>query len=98
MDVKNEKERKFFEAFKTLKLKEELSALFDDTVIEHIVHNKTRNRLKIFLSSDHIITKPQIKKVEREIEKQLFPGSHTAVSIYERFELPQKYSLQYILI
>ena len=96
MDVKNEKERKFFDAFTTLRLGEELASLFEDTVIEHIVQNKVKNRLKIFLASGHIITKPQIKTVEREIERQLFRDSGTEVFIFERFELPKQYDLKYI--
>ncbi|MCR4657434.1 MAG: PolC-type DNA polymerase III [Lachnospiraceae bacterium] len=96
MDVKNEKERKFFDAFTTLKLNEELSSLFEDTVIEHIVHNKSKNRLKIYLASGHILTKPQIIKVEKEIKRQLFSNSETEVFIFERFELSDRYDLSSI--
>ncbi len=97
MDVRNDKEKKFFEAFKTLKLDEELFSLFEDTLIEHIVYNKTRKRLKIFLLSGHIIPKAGILRTQKEIERQLFRQDRTEVVIYERFELPEDYDLKRVL-
>ncbi len=97
MDTKNERERKFFDAFRSLRLREDLASLFEDTVVEHLVHNREKDRLKVFIASDHIITKSKIKAVEREIKRQLFKEAGTEVRIYERFELPGSYTLKNIL-
>ncbi|MCR4923640.1 MAG: PolC-type DNA polymerase III [Lachnospiraceae bacterium] len=97
MDVKDKRERKFFDAFKTLKLNNELSLVFEDTVIEHIINNKTQEVIKIFLVSDHLIKKYDIKKLEKEIKRQLFANNSYSVKIYEHFDLPQDYSVQGIM-
>ncbi|MBQ7562605.1 MAG: PolC-type DNA polymerase III [Lachnospiraceae bacterium] len=96
MEVKNSREKKFFEAFRTLELTNGLSGMLKDTVIEHIIHHKGEDRIKIFLRSDHIIGREELTQAEKEIEKQLFQGKQTAVRIYERFELPKRYDLSAI--
>ncbi len=97
MDVKCERERMFFDAFKTLKLNRELTEIFEDTVIEHIIRNRSNDIIKVFLVSDHLINRYDIKKVEAEIKRQLFAGSSLSVRIYEHFLLPDNYDVETIM-
>ena len=97
MDLGNKTEKSFFEAFRTLKLDQELASLFSTTIIEHVVINRKSNRLKILLFSDHIITRPRIRAVEKEIKRQLFKDTGTEVLICERFGLPESMGLCDIL-
>ncbi|MCR5106770.1 MAG: PolC-type DNA polymerase III [Lachnospiraceae bacterium] len=87
----------FFDAFKTLKLNRELTEIFEDTVIEHIIRNRSNDIIKVFLVSDHLINRYDIKKVEAEIKRQLFAGSSLSVRIYEHFLLPDNYDVETIM-
>ena len=68
----------FFEVFVTLKLNQELTDLFSGAMVERVVSTSHKDFLKIYLTSDHLISKQNIHAVEREIKNQLFQQDHRA--------------------
>ncbi|MDO5574644.1 MAG: PolC-type DNA polymerase III [bacterium] len=82
----------FFEVFVTLKLNSELSMLFSGVEVERVVSTSHKDILKIYLHSDHLITKQNIRAVEREIKNQLFAGAKMQVKIMEHFTLSSQYT------
>ncbi|MCR4740900.1 MAG: PolC-type DNA polymerase III [Lachnospiraceae bacterium] len=92
-----DKKKSFFDVFKSLKLSDRLTEIFADTIIEHVIKNKTKNVLKIILSSDHLIGRNDIRKVESEIKRQLFKNDSLSVVINEHFLLPDDYGVEEIM-
>ncbi|MCR5419920.1 MAG: PolC-type DNA polymerase III [Lachnospiraceae bacterium] len=84
----------FFEVFPTLKFNKELTMLFQNVEIIKLSQNTARDRLKVYIKSDHIIEKQDIYSVEREIMKQLFSNTDMCVVIYEKFELSSRFNVR----
>ena len=84
--------KSFFDVFPTLKLDEAEKDLFGQTVVERVTSTKRKDFLRIYLSSEHLIQKPLIWKVEQEIKKQFFPTATMVIKIYEKFRLSAQYN------
>ncbi|MCR5788506.1 MAG: PolC-type DNA polymerase III [Lachnospiraceae bacterium] len=97
MDINLDKEKTFFEAFRTLRLSGELTAVFSDTVVERLVYRKKNDRLCVYLRSGHLIEKAQIREAEEALKRQVLSGRVTKVRIYEHFLLPKVYDTETIL-
>lgn len=66
--------KKFFEVFPTLKLDTGLRDLYEQVTVEKVSSTKRKDFLRIYISSDRLIQKEDIFRVEGEIKKQFFQG------------------------
>ena len=66
--------------------------LFSGVEVERVVSTSHKDILKVYLHSDHLITKQYIRAVEREIKNQLFAGARMQVKIKEHFTLSSQYT------
>ncbi len=82
----------FFEVFPSLSLDKSIYDIMEQTGVEKISANKSRDFLRIYLFSNRLIQKDVIQSVENQIKKQLFPNAEMTVKIYERFELSAQYT------
>ncbi len=85
-------EKKFFEAFPTLKLEGMQKDLFEQVVVEKITATKRKDLLRIYIKSEWLIEKEIIYLVEKEIKKQFFAKDNIIIKIYERFILSGQYN------
>ena len=85
-------EKKFFEAFPTLKLEGMQKDLFEQVVVEKITATKRKDLLRIYIKSEWLIEKEIIYLVEKEIKKQFFAKDNIIIKIYERFMLSGQYN------
>ena len=84
--------KKFFDDFPTLKLDSGMSDLFGQTMVERVSATKRKDFLRIYISSDVLILKEDVYKVEREMKKQFFPTANMTIRIYERYHLSAQYN------
>ena len=84
--------KSFFQVFPTLKLDSMIASFFEQVTVERITSTKRKDYLRIYLSSEHLIQKDMIFKVEQEIKKQLFPLAEMVVRIFERYRLSSQYN------
>ena len=84
--------KKFFEVFPTLKLDTGLSDLYEQTTVDKVSSTRRKDFLRIYISSDRLIQKEDIFRVEGEIKKQFFPNAPVTVKLYERFHLSAQYT------
>ena len=89
--------KKFFDVFPTLKLDSGLADLFGQTMVERVSATKRKDFLRIYISSDILILKEDIYKVEREMKKQFFPNANMTIRIYERYHLSAQYNPQKLM-
>ena len=87
----------FFEVFVTLKLNQELTDLFSGAMVERVVSTSHKDFLKIYLTSDHLISKQNIHAVEREIKNQLFQQAKMQIKIIEHFSLSSMYTAENLM-
>ncbi len=83
--------KKFFEVFPTLKLDTGLKDLFEQVTVDKVSSTKRKDFLRIYISSDRLIQKEDVFRVEGEIKKQFFPNAAMVIKIYERFHLSAQY-------
>ncbi len=89
--------KKFCEVFPTLKLNNDLSGVYEDVDVLRVVSNRTKDHLKILISSNHIIEKTDVYAIEREVSRQLFPNDDIQVTILENFKLSSGYNAKNLL-
>lgn len=82
----------FFEALDKLSVSTDLQALFEEVCVEKITMSRQNNLIKIHILSPRLIGRPDIKKMEYQIQKQLFPGGRHNIEIIERYELSAQYT------
>ena len=84
--------KKFFDVFPTLKLDTGLKDLYEQVTVDKVSSTKRKDFLRIYISSDRLIQKEDVIRVEGEIKKQFFPGAAMVIKIYERFHLSAQYT------
>ena len=84
--------KSFFQVFPTLQLDSMIASFFEQVTVERITSTRRKDYLRIYLSSDHLIQKDMIFKVEQEIKKQLFPLAQMVVRIFEKYCLSAQYN------
>ena len=89
--------KKFFEVFNNLKLKDDITALFEGVIVEKITTNRDHTKMRIYIISSRLIEKSAIYDVKKAIEKSLMTGKHVEVQIIEKYELSNQYSNEDIL-
>ena len=89
--------KKFFDVFPTLKLDSGMTDLFEQVMVEKISATKRKDFLRIYLSSDRLIQKEDIFRVEQEMKRQFFPNMPITLRIYERYHLSAQYNPQKLM-
>lgn len=87
----------FFDVFPTFHLENELGSLLKEAEVRRITTTENKNHIKVYLFCNRLIQKPDIKKIEEELEKQLFDNRNIKFTIYESFELSGQYTPESIL-
>ena len=82
----------FFEVFPVLKLNKGLSDLLDEAVVEKVTASRVKNRICVYMCSPRLISYEDIRKLEEQIEKQLFDKTEVHVDIVDRYELSGQYT------
>ena len=82
----------FGEVFPLLKLNTELTELFEKVSVERISSTKRKDFLRIYISSNHLISKEAVFQVENELKKQLFPKESIVIKIFEQFCLSEQFN------
>ena len=85
--------RPFFEVFSELQMDDKIRRLFEDTQITKVSTNSSHDFLRVYLTSDHLIDKDALRRLEQKMEKDLFEG-RMRVYVIEHFDLPDVYSLE----
>ncbi|MCR5502420.1 MAG: PolC-type DNA polymerase III [Lachnospiraceae bacterium] len=86
-------QKTFFEVFRTLDLDNRIMRQFDEVTVERVAATRSRSLLKVYLTSDHIIPKESVFKVEKTLGKLLFSKQNPGkVKIYETFHLSDAYT------
>ena len=84
--------KQFFQVFQELTVSEHLRGMFLNTTISRITLKKDRSKLSIYLHSDHLLERSDIREMEEAIYKQLFIGKKIAICIRESFHLSSQYT------
>ncbi len=85
-------EKRFFDVFNTLSVSDDDRELFEETRVTKLVSSSRRDKLHIYLTSDHIIPKDRIYAIERRIREQYYGKDKVTVRIIESFSLGSPYS------
>ena len=83
--------KKFFDVFPTLKLDTGLRDLYEQVTVDKVSATKRKDFLRVYISSDRLIQKEDVFRVEGEIKKQFFPNAPMVIKFYERFHLSSQY-------
>ena len=84
--------KRFFEVFPTLKLDTGLKDLFEQTTVEKVTATKRKDFLRVYISSERLIQKEDIYRVENEVKRQFFPNTSIVIKLYEHFSLSVQYN------
>ena len=84
--------KKFFDVFPTLKVNQEIRALFEDVEVTKVATNSDRSYLHVHLFSTHLIQKRDIYAVETAIKEQLFAMNLIQIQIIENYQLSAQYT------
>ena len=82
----------FFEVFPTLNLPEDVRFLLKDVRVIKVATNSTRDFIRIYLFSTHLLQKKKIYELEYSIKHQLFDRSSIQVEILESYQLSGQYT------
>ena len=84
--------KKFFEVFPTLKVNQEMRALFEDAEVTKVATNSDRTYLHVHLFSMHLIQKRHVYAMETAIKEQLFALNLIQIQIVEQYQLSGQYT------
>lgn len=87
----------FFNVFPDLKVSKEVQSLFESARIQEITLKKSENMLKISLSCDHLISRIDTWRMERQIREQLFSKRYVKICFQESYYLSDQYNLEYLM-
>ncbi len=83
----------FFEVFDQLtNLPANLEDVFKDVQVERVSVSKSKSEIRIYLESNRIITRNNIKKMEYQLQKQLFSSTSNIVVLHESYILSAQYT------
>ncbi len=89
--------KKFFDVFPTLKVNQEMRALFEDVEVTKVATNSDRTYLHVHLFSMHLIQKRYICAMEIAIKEQLFALNLIRIQIVEQYQLSGQYTPENLL-
>lgn len=87
-------EKKFTDVFKTLNLDKRNQELFEDVLVTQVLATKSRDSIRVFIVSDHVIPKASIYRVEKLIRKSLFVKNAGKVKVVESYNLSDSYTAE----
>ena len=85
-------EKNFLEAFPGLFISEDTRDLMENVKVTKIAVNQDKTALRIYITSNHMISKRNIYACESAICEQLFAGIDVSVKIIEKFNLSRQYT------
>jgi len=85
-------EKKFTDVFKTLNLDKRNQILFEDVLVTQVSTTKSRDLIKVYIVSDHVIPKASIYRIEKLLRKMLFVKNSGVVKVIESYRLSDKYT------
>ena len=65
----------FFEVFPVLKLNKNMAALLEEARIDKVAASQAHNRIRIYMTCPRLIAYEEIRKLEVQIEAQLFENT-----------------------
>ncbi|MEE1033449.1 MAG: PolC-type DNA polymerase III N-terminal domain-containing protein, partial [Agathobacter sp.] len=89
--------KSFGETFPTLKVDSEMEHLLEKASVTKISVNHARNLYRIYLTSERLIFKKNIWKLEEAIQKQIFKSKDISVKIIESYQLSTQYTPRTLL-
>ena len=84
--------KKFFDVFQTIKLNDELTAMFEYVDITKIAANVDHTKMRIYIESSRLIEKSAIFTVRDEIARNLRTGKRVEIEIIEKYSLSSQYT------
>ncbi|MDD3368681.1 MAG: PolC-type DNA polymerase III [Lachnospiraceae bacterium] len=87
----------FPEAFPSLKLDSKIKDLFEQVMVEKVTSTRMREYLRIYISSNRLIAREMIVRVEQELKRQLFPKAPVQIKIYEKYSLSDQYNAEKLM-
>ncbi len=90
-------EKSFFEVFPSLNLKGTLLDKLKNVVITRVSATKNRDRMTVYIKSTVLIFKAEIREIEKEIKKQLFPKNGIEIHLIESFTLSGQYTPENVM-
>ena len=84
--------KKFFDVFQTIKLNDELTAMFEYVDITKIATNVDHTKMRIYIESSRLIEKSAIFTVRDEIARNLRTGKRVEIEIIEKYSLSSQYT------
>lgn len=87
----------FFEVFPTLKLSDETKFLLKDVKVTKVSTNSTRDFIRVYLFSTHLLQKKKIYELEYAIKHQLFDRTMIQVEILESYQLSEQYTAENLM-
>ncbi|MDO4615513.1 MAG: PolC-type DNA polymerase III [Lachnospiraceae bacterium] len=84
--------RPFFEVFPGLTFKKQLSELLNYVTVDKVTVNKTKSRLRVYLTSPNWLKKKHVYTIESQIANQLFEEMEMSVTVIEKFQLSEQYT------
>ena len=82
----------FFDVFPALRLDRHMQELMEEVTVDKVSTTRKQDFIRIYLSSNRLIDKEDVWKVENEIKKQFFGTANLTVKVYERFHLSAQYT------
>ena len=87
----------FYEVFPSLSLKGELGSLLGTVKVYRITQSRDKKFISVYIKSNYLILKKDIKELEKEMASQLFKGAGIGIRIYESFELSSQYTAERLM-
>ena len=87
----------FGEVFPNIKLNKELLTAFEDVLIDRVGMTPDRKEMRICITSDHIIEKWVIRKMEKLIGDVVVKDKDVRVRILQRYHLSDSYNLKTLM-
>jgi len=83
----------FFEVFDQMSnLPNDLEGLFKEVSIERVAVSKSKAEVRIYMQSNRLINRKEIKKMEYQLYHQLFSSTPNAVVLCEKYILSAQYT------
>ena len=84
----------FFEVFDQLNVDSSLADLFADVEVVKVVASRQNNKVLTYIRSTRLIARKIIKKMEYQLQKQLFNGTQNEVQLCDNYVLSAQYTLE----
>lgn len=86
----------FYEVFETLETEHSLTELFQEVEITKVTASKKSNNIVIHVQSSHLLDYKSIRKMEYQLNKQIFMSNKNEARLKESYMLSQQYNAENI--